>query len=340
MTDVAKQAGVSQSSVSLVLNQIEGARISDATRQRVLQAAREVGYELPGQRRLEKADRQLIAFVSDDLTAGHPSVIHLKGIREVAWEGGFLVAAYVTGGDPEIEAAILSTIDRDAATVGLVYAAHAPSRVNPPLPARSKPTVLVNCQSHDPDLVSVRPADVSGGFVATTYLTDLGHRRIAMIGADSASEVARDRLKGYRQALTSADLPYCPELVRDGTWTEVDGYRHSHDLLRLPRRPTAVVCAHDMMAIGAIAAARDLGLGVPDDVSIVGFENQDCGRFAVPPLTTVAQAHHEVGRQAAEALLEQAVHRKAPRARTIKIDGELIIRGSTGPSSVGAVTSD
>jgi len=135
-------------------------------------------------------------------------------------------------------------------------------------------------------------------------------------------------LVGYRQALATADIPYDPDLVRYGDWLPESGRVHLLDLRRNDDPPTAVFCANDMMAVGALQSANDLGLNVPADLSIIGYDDQDVAGYTTPPLTTVVLPNYEMGRKAADLLIDLAVHKKQPHARLIKIDGPIIERSS------------
>lgn len=330
MTDVARLAGVSQSSVSLVLNRMEGARIAQATRMRVAAAAREIGYELPGLRRSPESarGRTTIAYLVDEISTSPHPVVNLDGARDSGWEQGFLVAAHVTRSDPALEAATLAAILKDPSIAGVVYSTIFTRKVTPPDALRDIPTVLLNCYSDCRSFPCVVPAEVVGGFTATAHLTALGHRRIALINGERWMDAAADRLKGYRQALATVDVAFDPGLVRHGDWLPLTGYRHAKDLLSRPDRPTALFCANDLMATGALEAAAELGLRVPRDVSILGYDDQELSRYTNPPLSTVVLANYEMGRRAAEALIGAAG--RTPQPGLVKVDGALIERESTG----------
>ena len=113
-------------------------------------------------------------------------------------------------------------------------------------------------------------------------------------------EASRQRLKGYRQALATADLPFDPDLVRDGNWQPLSGYEATHALMRLPSPPTAIFCANDLMAVGCYEALRELGLKIPDDIAVMGYDDREIARHLHPPLTTVLLPHFEMGTIAAE----------------------------------------
>jgi LacI family transcriptional regulator len=332
MTDVARIAGVSQSSVSLVLNQMTGARISEATRARVIEAAAQVGYELPAARRMPggAVERNAIAYLVDEISTSPHPVVNLDGARDIAWESGFLVEAHVTRSNAELESATIEAVKRDRTIIGVIYSTIFTRKVTLPKALEDMPVVLLNCYTDDRRHLSILPGEVAGGFAATSHLVGLGHRRIGLINGEPWMDASVDRLKGYRQALATADIAFDASLVRNGDWLPLKGYLHTLDLLHLPRPPSAILCANDLMAIGAIEAAFERGLKVPEDVSVMGYDDQELARYTHPPLTTLVLPNYEMGRRAAEALIDLAVHGKAQRPMTIKIDGPLVERGSTG----------
>jgi LacI family transcriptional regulator len=338
MTDVARVAGVSQSSVSLVLNQMTGARISDATRRRVIEAAREIGYELPAARRsLETAvERNTIAYLVDEISTSPHPVVNLDGARDIAWESGFLVEAHVTRSNEDLESATIEALKRDRTVLGVIYSTIFTRKVTLPKGLEDMPVVLLNCYTDERRQVSILPGEVAGGFSATSYLLKLGHRRIALINGEPWMDASQERQKGYRQALATADIAFETGLVRNGDWLPLKGYQHTIDLLREAEPPTAILCANDLMAIGALEAAAELGLRVPDDLSIMGYDDQELARYTHPPLTTLLLPNYEMGRRAAEALIDVAAHGKPLRPMPIKIDGPVVERASVAAPSLHA----
>jgi LacI family transcriptional regulator len=332
MTDVARLAGVSQSSVSLILNKMTGARISEATRDRVTEIAREIGYYLPAGRRQERPapERNVIAYLVDEISTSPHPVVTLDGVRDSGWEAGFLVQTYVTRSNPELEAATVELVRRDPNVVGVIYSTIFTRMVSPPAGLDDFPTVLLNCYAQDRRMHSIVPSEVSGAFIATQYLLNHGHRRIGFVNGEPWMDASADRLKGYRQALATADIPFDPQLLRHGDWLPLKGYELALDLLRAPNPPSAIFCANDLMAIGALEAASELGLNVPDDVSIMGYDDQELARYTHPPLSTLTLPNYEMGRQAGELLIELATRNKTSWPKTIKIDGPLIERASVG----------
>ncbi|MBA3446414.1 MAG: LacI family DNA-binding transcriptional regulator [Pseudaminobacter sp.] len=331
MTDVARIAGVSQSSVSLVLNEMTGSRISAETRGRVFEAARLIGYALPAIRREVSlvTGRNTIAYLVDEISTSPHPVVNLDGARDFAFEQDFLVAAHVTRSNPELEAATISAIRRDKSVIGIIYSTIFTRRVTLPKALEDFPTVLLNCYSEPRKHVSILPGEVSGGFAATSHLTGLGHRRIGFINGEPWMDASVDRLKGYRQALASVGVAFDLALVRDGDWLPLSGYQHALDLLSLDPHPTAIFCGNDLMAIGALEAASERGIAVPGELSVMGYDDQELARYTHPPLSTLVLPNYEMGQRAVEALIDLTVNGKTPRPMAIRIDGPLVPRAST-----------
>ncbi len=330
MMDVARAAGVSQSSVSLVLNGMTGARISDATRERVFAAARELGYSLPFMRRTSAAPARgrCIAYMADEISTTVFPADNIDGARDAAWESGYLVSTHVTRSNPDLEAATIESIRISPNTLGVIYSTIFTREVEIPRALQGVPMVLLNCYSRDKAHAAVVPGEVVGGFNGTSYLLAHGHRRIGFINGEPWMDASVDRLSGYRQALAASDIPFDPDLVRNGDWLPDSGRTHLADLLRLPQPPTAVFCANDMMAVGALQAASDMGMCVPRDLSVIGYDDRDVAGYTRPPLTTILLPNYEMGRKAAELLLDMVVRGRKPYARVIKVDGPLIERQS------------
>jgi LacI family transcriptional regulator len=232
--------------------------------------------------------------------------VNIDGARDAAFAHGRMLAVYSTHGNAEIEQQVLDATLSNPNVLGVIYATVYTRRVSPPAALSKVPTVLLNCYASELNLSSVVPAEVAGGHTATDHLLNAGHRRIGYINGEPWQDAARDRLKGYRTALATADLPFAPELVREGDWSSGTGFEQTLSLMREPNPPTAIFCANDLMALGALDAARELKLAVPRELSLVGYDDQDMARYTHPPLTTVLLPNYEMGRWAAEKLIAQA----------------------------------
>ncbi len=330
MTDVARIAGVSQTSVSLILNRMRGARISEATRSRVFDAAREIGYDLPRRPYEPETERNVIAYLVDEISTSPHPVVSLDGARDAAWENGYIVSAHVTRSDRELEAATIASIRRDPSVLGVIYSTIFTRKATPPPELAELPAVLLNCHAAGRRWRAVVPAEVAGGRAATQHLVAKGHRRIGFINGEGWMEASADRLKGYRRALADAGIAFDQALCRNGDWLPLQGYELALELLGLDDPPSAIFCANDLMAMGALGAASKLGLRVPGDISIMGYDDQELARYTHPPLSTLVLPNYEMGRRAAELLIDIAVRGKSGRPSTLEIEGPLIVRQSVG----------
>ncbi|MDE2371854.1 MAG: LacI family DNA-binding transcriptional regulator [Burkholderiales bacterium] len=334
MTDVAKAAGVSQSTVSMVLNNMAGARLSATTRAKVMSVALELGYRLPRRAPIEPAPgvqrRNLIGYLVDEISTSPQPVISVDGARDAAWENDCVVAVAVTRGNVEQEAAAIAALVSHPALLGIVYSTIFTRECKVPEALQGVPTVLLNCHDESQKLHAVVPAEVAGGHAATERLIAAGHQRIGFINGEPWMEAAADRYKGYRRALATADIAFDPALVQEGDWMSGTGYECTLALMKLARPPTAIFAANDLMALGALEALRTLGRRVPDDVALIGYDDQEISRHTRPPLTTMLLPNYEMGRAAVEKLLAitAAAPAAAPRRQVLKIECPLVERES------------
>lgn len=302
--DVAAAAGVSTTTVSHILNEVEGKRINPETRQRVLDTARQLGYAPNGLARGLRLKRSnTIGFVSDQIATTPYAGRIILGAQDEAAKAGVLLLMLNTGGNPELERKEIDLLLQRQVD-GVLYASMYHRVVEVPQRLRAVPTVLLDARSDDPGVPSVVPDEVLGGETAVRELVRHGHRRIGFITNVDDIPATRGRLEGYRRALAEADIAEDPRLVVSETSDAAGGYRAALRLLQAEPRPTALFCFNDRMAMGAYRAAAELGLRIPDDLSIVGFDNQEfIADGLYPGLTTVALPHYEMGRWAMEALL-------------------------------------
>ena len=322
MNDIALAAGVSQATVSLVLNEVGQARIAPETRARVVEAAAALGY----QRKVASGGQRLVGLMIDDVSYTPWAAPFLEGARAEAAARGALVMTVVTENEAAQEEAALKQFAAMGAE-GVIVASLLTREITPPAGLNRLPAVLLNAHDAGGLFPSVVPGDVLGGFAATEALIRAGHRRIAHIPGESWGEASTDRHEGYRRALASHDIPYDPALVSEPAWTLSIGRQRMAALL--PARPTAVFCFSDRIALGAYQAIEAAGLKVGRDISVVGFDNDDLAQHLDPPLTTVVLPHDEMARWAVARLLERGT--AALPATRVKIDCALIERASVGP---------
>lgn len=328
MMDVAAAAGVSQATVSLVLSGAKGARLADGTRRRVLEAAEGLGYKFVRRGTRTSPDGQsTIIFIADEISSDPWNSLAFEGARDKALEHGINVMMGVSHGDADVEASIISGIGR-VPVLGLIYGTIL-ARLIQPAPIFSEfPTVLVNCYDENRKFSSVSPGDLLGGRTATEHLLMGGRRRIGFINGQQGVDAARDRLRGYKQALASADIAFDPILVRPGNWEPSAGYEMTRELMALDNPPDAIFCANDMMALGCYEALRELGLDVPKDIAVIGFDDRDIAQYMHPPLSSLNLPLYEMGRTAAELLMDTAGGLITSPSR-IKVECELIPRQSS-----------
>lgn len=305
--DVAREAGVSAATVSLVLNERATSRIPDSTQDRVRRVAQEIGYA-PNTlaRGLRTRRTQTIGFVSDRIATTPYAVRMIEAAQDAARENGHLLFLVNTDGDPALERDAVAALQAHQVD-GIVYACMWHREVEPPagLPAGS---VLLDARARGGGFAGVVPDDRGGAVAAVQGLVDAGHTRIAYldIDEDPLPLASGLRLAGYLEVLEAAGITPDPALHVRGTSDVAGGRDAASRVLELPadQRPTALFCFNDRLAMGAYAAARHHGLAIPADLSVVGYDDQQLIAAELdPPLTTVALPHHEMGRWAVEVLL-------------------------------------
>jgi LacI family transcriptional regulator len=307
MYDVARLAAVSQTTVSFVVNNVPNANIAQETRDRVWAAVEQLGWRPNAMARgLSQRRSHTIGLISDEIaTSSHAGKI-IQGAQDAAWAQTKMLLVINTANNREIERATLEMM-LERQVEGLIYATMYHREVVPPAALAQVPAVLLNCYVADRSLPSVVPDELQGGRTATELLLRKGHRRIGFVNEIGPLPAMFGRLDGYKQALGSYGVPFEPSLVRAGTATAEGGYRCAAELMRLAERPTALFCYNDSMAMGAYDVVRELGLTIPDDVAIVGFDNHELIAAQLrPPLTTMELPHYEMGQWAVRYLLEQA----------------------------------
>lgn len=333
MVEIGERAGVSQATVSLVLNRVPNARVAEATRIRVIEAAEALGYRKGPQHHVPENKTRVIGLLLDEVTTTPFATPFIEGAREEAALQDVVVATFSTRADPKLETLALDMLLSNQ-IIGVLYASLVTREVEVPERLRDVPTVLLNCYDKKRYYPSVVPADVTGGYAATEALLKAGHRRIAHLAGESWIEAADDRERGYRQALASWDVPVDEDLIMRGGWTIHGGRDLTTRLLDMPNPPTGIFAFNDRMAVGAYDALRARGLRVPDDMSIVGFDDEDTSMYLDPPLSTVVLPHEEMARWAVGTLLDEQLPAASPRR--VKIECPLISRGSIGPVPVRA----
>lgn len=326
LAQIAEEAGVSLATISKVLN--GRSDVAASTREKVELLLSSHGYQRRGSASSSRS--ALIELVFHELDRIW-SMELIDGVESVAKTHGLSVVLTVTGDrhSPAREW-IEGVLRRRPAGVVLVFSELAPE-LRERLRSRAIPFVIVDpAGDPSPDAPSVGSANWSGGLAATRHLIELGHRRIAAITGPGDMMCSLARLDGYRSAMNSAGLPIDPSWERYGDFHVGGGRDRMAELLALPERPTAVFAGSDLQALGALEAARAVGLSVPDDLSIVGYDDIPVAQWVSPRLTTVHQPLRRMGEEAAKLVLE--LGRSTP-ASTPRMDlaTSLVVRDSTAP---------
>lgn len=331
LADVAQQAGVSTSTASKALNGRHD--IAQDTRERVLEAVAALGYRPTTQG--EPPRTRTIAAVFDVLASPYVANV-LEGVLAAATGArtNLLVRSAPDRAVRATRAAARAWVAEQKASgvlgiVGITLAA--PNAVLQAAKEARMPFVMIDpVDLQDPRTVSVGSANWAGGRTATEHLLELGHRRIGWIGGPSASAAARERFHGYRAALDSAGIALDRDLVRSDSFSIDTGVVHGRALLALPEPPTAILTGDDEIAVGVLAAAHERDVPVPEQLSVIGFDDTPQASWTTPQLTSVHQPLAGMGRMAVETLLAMA-DGVQPASRHVQLATSLTVRDSTAP---------
>ncbi|WP_030463707.1 LacI family DNA-binding transcriptional regulator [Kitasatospora sp. NRRL B-11411] len=332
MSDVAAAAGVSTATVSLVLSGAGGDRISAQTQAKVREAAEAIGYAPNSVARSLRTQRtRMIGLLSDTIATTPFAGRMLAGANDAAREHGHLVVLVDTDGDRAQERQAVEALTGQRVDA-MIYARMWHQVVDAPA-GLAEGSVFLDCRPASGNWPAVVPDDREGGVAATRELVAAGHRRIAYLDAPEGSGVVASVLRhqGYLQVLAEAGIEPDPALHVRGETDAGGGRAAAEELLDLPadRRPTALFCFNDRMAMGAYTAAHRRGLRIPEDLSVVGYDDQQLIAAELdPPLTTVALPHYEMGRWAMEVALRE---RTADPAEPHRMECPVIRRDSVGP---------
>jgi LacI family transcriptional regulator len=325
IAQVAAEAGVSAMTVSNVLNARPGA--SETTRQRVLDVAERLGYTPPTTRGAKRGRTNAVGVLTLDLT-GEYSLEVVRGIaEEVADDEREL---HLTAAVDAIRERERIALFAKGSVDGLILIAPVlePETMRE-IQTDNLPIVLVDPRQLDVDLPRVVVDNYDGVRAGTQHLLDLGHRRIAYIRGEDDHESTERRYRGYADAMLLAGATPDPAWVASANFTQPGGYHAATDLLTT-QQPTAIIAGADLIAIGALEAANALGLAVPGDLSIVGFDDLPQAAHTTPALTTVRQPLREMGRAATRALLS-LIAGQPLATENIRLPTDLILRDTTAP---------
>lgn len=326
--DVAREAGVSYSTVSRTLTGYEF--VKSSTREKVLRAAEKLGY-VPNQqaRSLAGGRSNLIGVLVPALSNSYIGEI-LRGVDEELAQSSYNLILYTTHRHQGKESTFVATIMNGAADGLLLVVPMISSSYLDALCEQDFPYVLIDQSDKTNKSSAVNGTNRQGAYEATQYLIKLGHRRIGFIAGLPGLVSAAERLEGYVAALADHGIPLQSELIVEGAFREHGGYNAAQALLALNEIPTAIFASNDLSAFGTIEVIREHGLKVPEDISLIGFDDIPQASLVYPKLTTVRQPLAQMGREAVTLLLEQLEH-PALEKRQITLPTELIIRDSCCP---------
>ncbi|MGD8176155.1 LacI family DNA-binding transcriptional regulator [Marinimicrobium sp. ARAG 43.8] len=328
--EIALEANVSPATVSRVLRNPE--RVSEAKREKVLAVIARTGYtpnSLGVSLRTAKTNR-LVAIIPDAISAFNYPVI--RAMESIALEHGY---SLLLGDTQEMESRERSfaAMARSRQADGiLLFCPRLPFDVDPSTPLSEQLPPMVNACELVPinGLAQVDIDNAAAAEEGVAYLISLGHRRIGAIIGNRSSPSTQGRLEGYRRALEKAGLSYDEALVESGDYGLAKAEQATLKLATMKQRPTAVFAFSDEMAMGCLAGLFKLGMSVPGDMSVMGFDNISYANYCCPPLTTVAQPMAEIGRACMELLLPQLNGEPMPSVKRV-LEHRLIVRESTGP---------
>jgi LacI family transcriptional regulator len=325
--DVARAAGVSQATVSRVLN--EDRRVLPATRERVLEAIDRLGYRPNAiARGLVTSSTGLVGVVVSNITNPfYPELLEAIAARLAERRLKMVLHNGVDHEDEVVRRLLEQRVDGIVLTSSSLR-----SGVVAELTQRRVPFVLVNRTVDDAACDSVSGENAGGGALAAEHLLELGHRRIALIAGSPQASTSRDRVAGFRSALRRAGVPLPRELVANGDFRFEPAYAAARGLLSLDRPPSAIFCANDLMAFAALSAAHRAGVPVPDRLSLVGFDALPMSGWEPFELTTVRQPLPEMARAAVGLLAARIADPERPVQRLV-LASSLIVRATTGPTS-------
>ncbi len=333
--DVAKLAGVSRTTVSFVLNDVPGVKISEETRQRVLAAAQELKYyPTAAARSLASGKTNRIGLIlgegRDRLAADAFLPTFLQGITASVHQRGYLLIVQVAEDVPSPEA--YARLIREQQVDGVILSG---PRSDDPLLAQladERFPLILHGRLDDYDFPCVDVDNHASAYQAVNHLISLGHHRIGFVSnAPLSYSGTRDRFAGYKHALSEHDIPEDPDLVRTAEFLPEAGRVAMEQLLGLPKPPTAVFAASDVVALGALHAVHETNLTIPDDVALVGFDDIVLAAHACPPLTTIRVPAYGLGWTAAEILIALI---EGDTVSSMTLETELVIRESCGAKQI------
>lgn len=328
--DVARHAGVSQATVSYVINSSD-VPISEETRQRIINAMDDLGY-VPNliARRLRTSKTYTIAGIIPDITNPFYPAFE-RGIQDTVEQFGYDLVMYNTDGRADREQKCLNSLRQGQVDgiVGVFFHMHSSDLA--PLIEQNIPIARLEATRKAPGamaLDNIFTDSIAASESAVAFLISKGYRQIAML--TSFEGPARFRELGYRKALEAHQIAFDESLLSPGKFSEEGGYQAMNNLLQRGIRPAGVFAANDLMAIGAILAIHEAGLAIPEEIAVMGFDDIPAARLVCPTLTTVTQFQRELGRRAAEMVMERLTQDVPAGGRSVEMPFQIVERQSTG----------
>ncbi|MFX0561096.1 LacI family DNA-binding transcriptional regulator [Tepidibacillus infernus] len=325
IVDVAKMANVSTATVSRVLS--NSGTVKRETTEKVLEAINKLNYQ-PNMlaRQLRRLETKTVLVVVPDITNTFFSNL-LRGIEAVAMKNGYQVLLGDAHNNVEIERGFLNILRQKKADGMILLTARMDGKLIDEI-AKEFPVVLACEYFEGSQIPTISIDNISGARKATEHLIELGHKRIGFISGPLNVVLGRDRLKGFQQAMSQHSLQVDPILIQEGDFSYESGFNLMSKFLALDEPPTAVFAANDEMAIGAIKAIKKRGLQVPEDLSVVGFDDIKFASIFEPELTTIEQPTFDIGIKAMELLIKLINKEKLEKKQYI-LEDKLIIRESS-----------
>lgn len=328
---VAEEAGVSITTVSHVLNDVPGLRVNPGTRQRIQDVSARLGY-VPNRlaQSLRTRRSNTIGLIGDEIVTTPFAGKLVLGAQEVALTRDTVMFVVSTGYERDVENRQIEELLRRQVD-GILYASMFHRKLDLPAQLESVPTVFLNAECTTAGVPWVAPDEIAGGRDAAEVLIEAGHRRLGFINNIDDIPASTGRLEGFRARMLEAGLSADALTVLAVESDAPGGYAAALRLLGGPDRPTGVFCFNDRVAMGAYRAAAELGLRIPQDVSIVGFDDQEyVADSAYPGLTTIALPHYEMGAWAAQKLFKK-INGTTGDTPTALLRGPVVHRGSVAP---------
>lgn len=330
--DIAEAAGVSHSTVSRALS--DSPLVKEETKERIRRLAEEMEY-FPSAIARSLVTKRTYTLGLVVTTIADPFVAEVaRGIEEVALDNNYSILLCQSQAEPHREMAAVRVLREKRVDAIIITASRVGNLYISLLEKVGVPIVLINNQQSESYVYSIATDNVQGGELAVRYLLDLGHRRIGYIAGPEGVSSSADRLKGCKKAIQERGLEMDPALIAPGNGKTEGGREGARYILSQPNPPTAIFCYNDMTAIGAIHAAKEMGYRVPEDVSIMGYDDIALAAYVDPPLTTIAQQKYEMGHRAAKMALALIEGRKI-RAKDVLLPGRLVVRSSCAPPRDG-----